>query len=178
MSSTTIHCPCRTNLDEIRVDRLTEIRSLPFLDITYPVSNIQYLSNVDIDKHMPSDTNFGYYTPHDFHSSNDFIECLSNDKAFPALHCNIRRLSANLDNLLYMLSELNHSFPLTRLSETKISHDKDLHVNVNLTGYDLSLNQAIPMQVGLLFILITISTTSLDQNLQNLPMILKLYGLN
>ena len=136
MSLTTIHCPCWANVNEITMDRVTEIRSLPFLDITSPVSNIPYLSNVDIDKHMPSDTNFGYYTPHDFHSSNDIIECLSNDKAFSALHCNIRSLSANLDNLIHMLSELNHSFPLIGLSETKISYDKDLHVNVDLTGYD------------------------------------------
>lgn len=85
---------------------------------------------------MPSDTNFGYYTPHDFHSSNDIIECLSNDKALSALQCNIRSLSANLDNLLHMLSELDHSFPLIGLSETKVSHHKDLHVNANLTGYD------------------------------------------
>ena len=103
MSLTTIHCPCRANVNEISMDRVTEIRSLPFLDITSPVSNIPYLSNVDIDKHMPNDTNFGYYTPHDFHSSNDIIECLSNDKAFSALHCNIRSLSANLDNLIHIV---------------------------------------------------------------------------
>ena len=86
-----IHCPCRANVHEISVDRVTEIRSSPFLDIASPVSNIPYLLNVDIDKHMPS--NFGYYNPHDFHSSN----------AFSSLHCNIRSLSSNLDNLHHML---------------------------------------------------------------------------
>ena len=36
------------------------------------------------------------------------------------------------------VSELNHSFPLTGLSETKISHGKDLLVNVNLSGYGVA----------------------------------------
>ena len=35
-----------------------------------------------------------------------------------------------------MLSELNHSFRLTGLSETKISHGKDSLVDVDLSGYD------------------------------------------
>ena len=85
---------------------------------------------------MPSNTNFGYYTPHDFYSSNNIIECLSNHKAFSAMHCNIRSFSANLDNLIRILCELDHSFPLIGLSGTKISHGKDLLVNVNLSGYD------------------------------------------
>ena len=52
------------------------------------------------------------------------------------MHYNTRSLSANHDNLIPMLSELNHSFPLIGLSETKISYGKDLLVNVNLSGYD------------------------------------------
>ena len=36
------------------------------------------------------------------------------------------------------VSELNHSFPLTGLSEAKISHGKDLLVNVNLSGYGVA----------------------------------------
>ena len=38
--------------------------------------------------------------------------------------------------ILFTLSELNHSFPLIGLSETKISHGKHLLVNVNSSGYD------------------------------------------
>ena len=40
------------------------MRTLPFLSITSPVSNIPHLTNADIDKHMPLDSNFGYYTTH------------------------------------------------------------------------------------------------------------------
>lgn len=91
------------NVNEFREERFAELGCLPVLNIVSPVSNIPHLSNVDIDLHMPSDTNFGYYTPHDFHSSNNIIECLSNHKAFSAIHCNIRSLSANHDNLIHML---------------------------------------------------------------------------
>ena len=135
MASNILHCSCGANVNEFSEERFAELGSLPILDIVFPVSNTPHLSNVDIDLHMPSDTNFGYYTPHDFHSSNNIIECLSNHKAFSAVHCNIKSLSANHDNLIHMLSELNHSFPLIGLSETKISHGKDLLLNVNLSGY-------------------------------------------
>ena len=95
--------PSVANVDEFREERFAELGCLPVLNIVSPVSNIPHLSNIDIDLHMPSDTNFGYYTPHDFHSSNNIIECLSNHKAFSAMHCNIRSLSANHDNLIHML---------------------------------------------------------------------------
>ena len=127
MAFNILHCSCGANVNEFSEERFAELGSLPILNIVSPVSNIPHLSNVDLD--MPSDTNFGYYTPHDFHSSNNITEYLSTHMAFSAMHCNIRSLSANHDNLIHMLSELNHSFPLTGLSETKISHAKDLLVN-------------------------------------------------
>ena len=58
-------------------------------------------------------------------------------KAFSALHCNIRSLAANQDSLLNMISELNYKFSLIGLSETKISHDKEPILNLNIPGYDL-----------------------------------------
>ena len=93
--------PSVANVNEFREEMFAELGCLPVLNIV-SVSNIPHLSNVDIDLHMPSDTNFGYYTPHD-HSSNNIIERLSNHKAFSAMHCNIRSLSANHDNLIHML---------------------------------------------------------------------------
>ena len=89
MASNILHCSCGANVNEFSEERLAELGSLPILNIVSPVSNIPHLSNVDIDLHMPSDTNFGYYTPHDFHSSNNITECLSNHMTFSAMHCNI-----------------------------------------------------------------------------------------
>ena len=130
-----LHCPCGENNNEINAiytHRSTEMRNLPFLSITSPASNIPHLTlNVDIDKHMPLDNNFGYYTTHEFHSNKDITECLSHDKAFSALHCNIRSLPANHGNFLN-ISELNYKFPLIGLSETKMSHDKEPLLNLNI----------------------------------------------
>ena len=111
------------------------MRTLPFLSITSPVSNIPHLTNVEIDKYMPLNSNFGYYTTHEFHSNNDIIQCLFHDKAFLALHCNIRSLPANHDNFLHLISELRYKFPLIGLSETKISVYKELMSNINISGY-------------------------------------------
>ena len=130
-----LHCSCGENSREINSDWTNEMRTLPFLSITSPVSNIPHLTNVDIDKHMPLNSNFGYYTAHEFHSNNDIIQCLSHDKAFSALHCNIRSLAANHDNFLHLISELIYKFPLIGLSETKISIDKELIPNINIPGY-------------------------------------------
>ena len=110
-----LHCSCGENSREINSDRANEMRSLPLLSTTSPVSNILHLTNVDIDKHLPFDSNFGYYTTHEFHSNNDIIQCLSYDKAFSALHCNIRSLAANNDNFLHLISELSYKFSLIGL---------------------------------------------------------------
>ena len=112
------------------------MRSLPLLSITSPVSNIPHLTNVDIDKHLPFDSNFGYYTTHEIHSNNDIIQCLSYDKALSALHCNIRSLAANHDNFLHLISELSYKFSLIGLSETKLSIDIELISNIDIPGYN------------------------------------------
>ena len=71
MAFNILHCSCVANVNEFSEGRFAELGSLPILNIVSPLSNIPHLSNVDIDLHMPSDTNFGYYTPHDFRSSNN-----------------------------------------------------------------------------------------------------------
>ena len=42
--------------------------SLPSLSITSS-SNIPHLSDLDADLNMPLDSNFGFYSTHDFHSN-------------------------------------------------------------------------------------------------------------
>ena len=109
--------------------------SLPRLDITSSISNIDHLTNSDIDIHMPSDLNFNYFTTHDFHANEDIINCLtSNSLSF--VNCNIRSLQANFDNLVNMLSELYFPISLLGVTETKLKNDQDTLVNINITGYN------------------------------------------
>ena len=64
MASNILHCSCGANVNELSEERFAEVGSLPILNIVSPVSTIPHLSNVDIDLHMPSNQNFGYYTIH------------------------------------------------------------------------------------------------------------------
>ena len=109
--------------------------SLPRLDITSTISNIDHLTNSDIDIHMPSDLNFNYFTTHDFHANEDIINCLtSNSLSF--LNCNIRGLQANFDNLVNMLSELYFPISVLGVTETKLKNDQDALLNINIIGYN------------------------------------------
>ena len=132
--STTGPC-CGASIDSDINDRVTEYNNLPLFSITAPVLNIPHLTNTDVDRHMPTDQNFGYYTIHDFHSNSDIVECSTNHKAFSALHCNIRSLSANFDNFNHMLSELNYSFSLIGLTETKLRVNIEMLINAKMPGY-------------------------------------------
>ena len=123
----------------------------PSLNIMSPVSNIPHLTDLDVDLNMPSDHNFNYYSPHDFHSNHDIIECSSNPQSFSALNCNIRSLAANYDNLLQMLSELDFSFSLIGLSETKLKVDNDYVANVNICGYNFISEPSISNAGGVRF---------------------------
>ena len=116
-----------------------------------PVSNIPHLTDLDVDLNMPSDHNFNYYSPHDFHSNHDIIESSSNPQSFSALNCNIRNLAANYDNLLQMLSELDFSFSLIGLSETTLMVDKDYVANVNIYGYNFISEPSISNAGGVGF---------------------------
>ena len=49
----------------------TLLNSLPHLDILTSNSNIPGLSDIDMDQQIPFNTNFKYYSPHDFHSDAD-----------------------------------------------------------------------------------------------------------
>ena len=54
--------------------------SLPSLGITS--SNILHLNDLDADLNMPLDSNFGFYSTHDFHSNYDISECLLSYQSF------------------------------------------------------------------------------------------------
>ena len=111
------------------------LENLPCYNIMTSISNSPHLKDHDIDLHLPCETNFSYYTPHQFHSSEE-ITNLSYNKSFSVLHLNIRSLSANFDPLCTLLSNLNHSFSVIGLSETKIKHGGDPIINIDLPGYN------------------------------------------
>ena len=118
------------------------------------LSNLPHLTDLDVDLNMPTDQNFRYYSSHDFHSDHDIIECSSDAKSFSALHCNIRSLTANYDNMLTMLSDLNFSFSLIGLSETKIKSDKNNLLNISIPGNIIFLHNLVQLtQEVLVFML-------------------------
>ena len=53
---------------------------------------------------------------------------------FSTIHFNIRSLSANHDGLTMLLSDLQHSFDVIGLSETKIKSNCDLTSNIAIEG--------------------------------------------
>ena len=55
---------------------------------------------------------------------------------FSTIHFNIRSLYANHDVLTMLLSDLQHSFDVIGLSETKIKSNCDLTSNIAIEGYD------------------------------------------
>ena len=86
---------------------------------------------------MPVDSNFSYYTFHDFHHNFDISECLSSKQAFPLLHSNIRSLSGNFDDFPTVLTELYMYFPFSviGLSETKFKFGEQPLINTVLPRY-------------------------------------------
>ena len=95
---------------------------------------------------MPSDSNFNYFTTHDFHVNKDISDCLSNN-AFSFLNCNIRSIQANIDNLINMLSELYFPLSVVGLTETKLKIDQEEILNINIPGYNF-LSQPSPSNAG------------------------------
>ena len=134
---------CSAKLARAKLD------SLPSFDILATVSNVAHLSDLDPDLQIPSQTNFKYYSTHDFHSNYGIRNC-SIDTSFSALNCNIRSLQANFDNFCCMLTDLNLMFSVIGLSETKIiiKVNQDPLLNTEIPGYInyfLYLNQLYQM---------------------------------
>lgn len=139
---------CSDNISRLKLE------SLPSFDISTLINNNSTLSSIDTDLKLPSLTNFGYYSIHEFHSSED-IQSTICPRAFSALHFNIRRLVANFNVFHQMLSDMNHSFSIIGLSETKIDVGVDpykLKIMIFRT-IALCLNDLCPMQGVLAFML-------------------------
>ena len=114
---------------------------------------------------------FQYYNPHEFHD-NHYINEYFSDKCFSTLHCNIRSLSANLDNLQHMLSDLYLPFSIVGLTEIKLKVDQSFLCNIEIPGYSFSFQPSLSNA----FILRRINYLQIDLILHYQLMILRLCG--
>ena len=126
----TIHKICRV-IDNRLVDELHRFEILSKLD------KIPNLIDSDAERYLSAKTNFNYYTPHDFHMSQEIIRSTNSKTSFSTMHCNIRSLQANYDKLCNLLADLNYNFSIIGLSETKIKKDVDQVSYNSISGYEL-----------------------------------------
>ena len=124
--------------------------SLPYLNITSPLC-IPQLTDQDVDLNLSTLSNFAYYSTHDFHNDFDINECFKNKQSLFTLHCNIRSLSANFDNLNNMLSELSYPFALIGLSEVKLKVDQPAISNTDIPGYKFIAQPSLSNAGGVAF---------------------------
>ena len=114
-------------------------------------SNIPHLTDLDADLNMPLDSNFGFYSIHDFHSNYDISECLLSGQSFSLINCNIRSLSANFHKLSNMLSELYFPFSLIGLTEIKQKIGESPISNTDLYGYQFLSQPSLSNAGGVAF---------------------------
>jgi len=107
---------------------------VPHIDTQYP-TNIIELTGLDPDVHLPTQSNFNYFTTSEFRNDFQISSCISS-KHFSVLHSNIRSLNANFENLMQMITELNHNFSIIGLTETKINSSNQNTRIHSIPGYN------------------------------------------
>ena len=107
---------------------------MPQLELLASLNSFDELSDIDPDSNIPVQSNFKYYTTHEFANNDAIINCTSS-KCFSVLHLNIRSLNSNFDNFTQMLTELNHNFSVIGLTETKYVTSRPHFLNNNIPGY-------------------------------------------
>ena len=110
-------------------------------DNVLDLPRFEILSRLDIHE-----ADFRYYTPQQFHCNEDINQTCQSE-SFSVLHCNIRSIAANYDKLTELLSELNYSFKVIGLSETKITNNTGQISNTSLPGYNF-ISQPTLSQAG------------------------------
>ena len=127
-------CNCSKKLTKSNLENLSSY------EVISSLSNQPNLNNSDIDSHISNNSNFSYYNVHDFHDNRD-ISSIKNP--FSLLHCNIRSLQANQDNLVDLINNLNFDFSIIGLSEIKFQVGKDTYSNTSINNYSF-LSQPCP----------------------------------
>jgi hypothetical protein len=127
----------QTNIN-FSVDKLS---SLDIDAKAFSFRNNPQLNNCDIDENMPNDVNFRYYSCDELSTESKRVHDYN---SFFTIHCNIRSLNANFDNLSTMGQDilLNHDNLL------KFGQDILLNHVGYLTGMNLYLNLLILMLHG------------------------------
>lgn len=124
-------CPCN---DRAINNNLAD--GLPKFEILSKLDKIPNLSDSDAERYLSSKTNFNYYTPHNFHTSQEIIRSAVSKTSFSTIHCNIRSLQANYDKLCNLLADLNYNFSIIGLSETRMKRDVDQVSYNSIPGYE------------------------------------------
>ena len=75
---------------------------------------------------------------------------------FSTIHFNIKSLSANHDGLTMLLSDLQQSFDVIGLSETKIKSNRYLNSNIAIEGYDFVSKPTLTTAGGLVVLQINL----------------------
>ena len=118
---------CSLSIDETRLSDLSHF------DTVSSISNIPNLNDIYPDSNIPSQVDFTYYIPHQFHSNPELSN--TSHKSISFFHCNIRSLTANFDHLNNLLNNLDHPFNIIGLSETWITTQKDPLINLSIPGF-------------------------------------------
>ena len=119
-------CNCSKKLTKFNLENLSSY------EVISSLSNQPNLNNSDIDSHISNNLNFSYYNVHDFPDNRD-ISSMKNP--FSLLHCNIRSLQANHDNIVDLINNLNFDFSVIGLSEIKFQVGKDTYSNTSINNY-------------------------------------------
>ena len=110
---------------------------------------MDHLASSDVDLHLPYDMSFQYDNSHEFHDISHYVNEYFSDKCFSALHCNIKSLSANFDNLQHMLSELYLPFSIVGLTEIKLKADQSFLPNIEMPGYSFTFQLSLSNTGGI-----------------------------
>ena len=99
------------------------------------LNNFHPNSDNDIDHNLNFNSNFKYYTSHEFHK---LCNKLNQDKSpsFSLLHTTICLLNKNLEKLELVTTSLGYKFDIIALSETWITEKNESTVtNLSFPGY-------------------------------------------
>ena len=80
-----LKCATATSVTDISDKACDLANSLPSLSITSS-SNTPHLTDLDADLNKALDSDFGFYSTHDFHSNYDISECLLSDQSFSLIN--------------------------------------------------------------------------------------------
>ncbi len=127
------YCACNGTRDLTDYDCLDTINELNLNKLN--LNNFHPNFDNDIDHNLNVNSNFKYYTIHEFHKLYNKIN-QNKSPLFSLMHTNICSLNKNLENLELLTTSLGHKFDVIALSETWITDKNEATINsLSLPGY-------------------------------------------